>query len=328
MEQPPEILIARPIDEIREFHLVLSLAGDRQEIHSAQIQPLASETNDNVIRFQFPEQIWQQLKTNAGYWWNVWAVPEEMSSKIQRAKWTTCFVRHLHLVRLGSNLKYKESGALPVIDLGVQKQLGWESTQSTPDRPEVHRKTVANENYNSTDETTKQRKAEPQFTQSLVAKSDDSFWRRIRLAVKNIPRSTEPELILKGNVNVLDGYLDQVVEYADYLHVVGWKLLKAGPADVIEFESADGQTVKSTRVSRPDLEFAFPQVTGAAQAGFEVKLRAKKFKTEYGYEFTLVAKSDGEEVSRVNVTRFVSENDSSLSQGPFWFGKSDRLMIG
>ena len=336
LETAPELLIADPLQEISEFRLVLSLAGESDELHSMTIQPTARE--GNILRFAVTDDVWQKLRTNVGYWWNIWAIPTDASMPILRSKKSPCFIRHLNLVRIeGSKLKYKDRGALPVIDLGVQKQLGWDKSTSAPDRPEteVKRAVVASAADKTSDlSIANQGKRESASSPSIETKqmaTPPPLWKRIAKAVKRPkPTSQQPAepVVPKGNQNVLDGYIDQVAEYPDYLHVVGWKLLQTGPADVIEFESKDGQATKASVISRPDLAFAFPNLTGASDGGFEAKLRAKKFKTEYGYEFTIVAKCDGVELSRVHVSRFITDSTEEPNAGPFWFGKSDRLTIG
>ena len=101
-----------------------------------------------------------------------------------------------------------------------------------------------------------------------------------------------PQVI--GHAVMAEGYIDRIVDGEGMMLVGGWILLDQGAADSIELVSADGDQVKCKSVHRPDLVPAFPEKENALNAGFEASLAGKKFSRDDQYEFTLIAKSDGE----------------------------------
>jgi hypothetical protein len=134
--------------------------------------------------------------------------------------------------------------------------------------------------------------------------------------------SQVPEMV----ANFQEGYIDQIIEQPEFLHVVGWMLMKSGPLESIEFESTKQHRVTASRVQRPDVEKGYPKIESAIDSGFEVKLKAEHFKTEFGYEFMILGKINGKTVGRLRVIRLHNEN-GPRDDGPFWFGRSERLTI-
>lgn len=324
-EDPPEIQFARPNYEIREYQFVISFAGETEDIHRITIDSVDTADQENVFRFQIPDAMWQQLRSNVGYWWNLWAIPADANHPILRFEHSSALIRHRHLPRIeGSDLQYIEDGALPIIDLGVSKQIGWETPEITPSRPDIlDRMPVHNV------EIPKDFDVEDYGRPNLYpSREPDSIGQRMAKWIGLNKKTKFRPFTRKGNVMVLDGYLDQVVEHPDYIHIIGWVLLKTGAADSVEFLSSNQHSVKSRQVRRPDLEFGFPNIDSACEAGFEVKLKLDQFKTDLGYEFELITRVKDEVISRVHVTRFKNpDNNQKLGGGPYWFGNSERITI-
>ena len=310
LEQPPEFCIAEPQQPTIAYHVALSLGGETEEVRQATIDPIIE---DGVVRLKFPQEIWETLRTNVGYWWSVWAVPADSKSPILRSKNALVLLRHEALPRLaGSRLKYKDKGSLPVIDLGVAKQQGWTRPEVVPDRPTVDPKQFGRQ------------QTDPLSTGDVGASNSPDqggFWQRLLPSINF--RSDENKA---RNSNVRDGYLDNILLTSDYLFLGGWVLLKDGPADLVEFHALTEKSVAAKRVIRPDLESSFPDIPQANRGGFEVKLRSAHFKIDTGYEFFLVTHSDGEIASRLHVKINATEQ-SDLPRTLYWFGGSERLEI-
>ena len=303
----PKLSFSCPDHAIKEFHFAFSFGGELEEVHRVTLRPLKSE--DGMLTFQIPEEVWILFKTNVGYWWNAWAVPEDHHEAVFRFAHSSAIIRHRAIPRVpGSELNYSNDGSLPVIDLGVSKQLGWATPELIPSRPETQlmpqKRTVSNVPDSQPEERNGKR---------------DSLWQRM---------TSRSHSKVNFQENILDGYLDKISEERDYIHVVGWILLKTGPADSIEITSGTGKVTKARLIVRPDIELSFPKMVGSRNAGFEVKLKRSAIETEFGYQFDIVAISGEATACRIGVKRLSSPGESALIEsGPWWFGKSAQLTI-
>ena len=61
--------IRQPQIQVQQFVLAFSLGGEVDEIHREAIEPVAE--SDGVLSFSVSSELWNQLKTNVGYWWMV-----------------------------------------------------------------------------------------------------------------------------------------------------------------------------------------------------------------------------------------------------------------
>ena len=218
-------------------------------------------------------------------------------------------IRHQAIPRLpDSKLKYTSDGSLPIIDLGVSKELGWATPDITPSRPETI--------------VSPQKRKVSNLTKASIEKQNSNhggIWNKI---IGGRSR--------RNNVHdaILDGYLDKISEEREYIHIVGWLLLKTGPADSIKIVTDDGKTIKAQSVVRPDIEMGFPQITLSCNSGFEAKIKRTSINTEFGYQFSIVANQTEETVCRINIERITTPGESALMDaGPWWFGNSANLTI-
>jgi len=106
--------------------------------------------------------------------------------------------------------------------------------------------------------------------------------------------------------------IDRIREQPARLELEGWLLLESGPPDTIE-AIAPGVTRTARRVDRPDVANVFPDVPGAAAAGFALTLPATIFAPEGDYDFTLQAGSRNQTEFRCRIVR--SRNGGPSSPG-------------
>ena len=306
-ESAPELRLRHLGHPIKEFHFAFSLAGESEEVHREILQP--SEVEDGILSFQIPEDLWAKFKTNVGYWWNVWAVPEDRRQPIFRFPDHSVMIRHQAIPRIsGSQLKYTSDGSLPIIDLGVSKELGWATPDLTPSRPETLVSPQKRRGSNLAKASTEKQNSK-----------QGGLWNRIvgRRSIRNDLQEA-----------ILDGYLDKISEEREYIHIVGWLLLKTGPADSIKIVTDSGKTIKAQPVVRPDIEMGFPQLVLSCNSGFEAKIKRADITTEFGYQFSIIAVHNEETVCRINIERITTPGESALiDAGPWWFGNSANLTI-
>ena len=114
------------------YTLVLSLGGWLEEISSIECEP--TELRDETIALEVPEQLWNGLRSNVGYWWNVIATRD--GRPLARGAEVRCLIRHEALPRIdGSTLRYPDGGQFAITYLGGDRQLGWSDRGDLPSRP-------------------------------------------------------------------------------------------------------------------------------------------------------------------------------------------------
>jgi radical SAM protein with 4Fe4S-binding SPASM domain len=133
-EEPPAIELARPDIGAEEYTLCLSVGG---ELDGALTWPLVQlDADGDDLVFGFPSEAWEQMRTNLGYWWFVYAISAEERPAILRSREIRCLIRHEPVARVvGSTIAYPDQGHLPVVDLGGAKQPGWIEPGDIPARP-------------------------------------------------------------------------------------------------------------------------------------------------------------------------------------------------
>jgi hypothetical protein len=99
-----------------------------------------------------------------------------------------------------------------------------------------------------------------------------------------------------------DGSIDGVTHRGGTLEVTGWVLLPDGPADEVRIVAASGHRVVAAQVSRPDLAYAFPTVTGAGHAGWSAALPSVEAGADGGHAFAIHALRGTTTVMRLPVT--------------------------
>ncbi len=116
------------------------------------------------------------------------------------------------------------------------------------------------------------------------------------------------------------GFLDEVRELEDGLHLRGWMLLGDGAPDGVEVEYADGCSACATSEKRPELARAFPLVPMAEDGGYAVRLPLAAFPPERDCSFEILA-FRGERVAfRCRVLRRRRPAGSNPEEGPYWTG--------
>ena len=281
--------IRTPDLQVEKYVIALSLGGQVQEVHQFDRAP-TSEI-DGVLCFDLPQQIFEALKTNVGYWWMIWAIPENRKQNVIRCEEVRCIIRHQELVRLeGSKLHYRDQGFVPVSDLGGNKQSGWQDPSHLPARPMAafH----GREGKKLTD-----------LREDRVREEADST------AQANPPFKGLFRRWFAGEVEagVKDAYLDGVKQFADSLQISGWIMLNGGAADSVEIVSLDGETLVACAKERPDIASGFPKIESANMAGFEATLSDEHYWNKDRYQFSIVAKRNGKVEFRCHVRCFGGE---------------------
>jgi len=237
--------------------------------------------------------MWQRLKPNVGYWWMAWAIPSEKSHNPVRLEETRCLIRHLELVRLeGSRLRYHDQGFVPVTDLGGTKRAGWQDPNHLPARPVAafHGRAKKAEP-----------KIEPPINQSASLDGSKDVADKPHGILARIFGPSEGQSAVES-AEIKNAYLDHVSQLTDGIKVCGWLMLKNGSADQVEIHGPDDHIVVCTVVQRVDISRGYPKLESAIDAGFEAKLVDEKFLRGDRYQFTIVAKQNGQTAFRCQVT--------------------------
>ena len=282
---PVPIQIRQPPLPVREFVLMVSLGGEDEEVHRSTLQP-TSQT-DEALTFAIPNETWNQLKPNVGYWWMVWAIPELESQRPLRCAEARCVIRHQPLPRIAdSTLRYADRGFVPVSDLGGGKQEGWSQQENVPQRPLV----ALNGRHSSpgpVPQPINQTQSSPLRAGSMLG------W------INQLVGSEQSKQPQHG---IADGYLDVAASGKSSLKISGWIMLVDGPAESVEVVGLKGDTVVATVFERADVADQFPQHADAINAGYEVVLEDDLFWQQDCYRFAIVAKRNGRVEFRCNVT--------------------------
>lgn len=117
------------------YYLAIAAGGECDELHVTEVE--VSERHDGTATLKIPRALWKKLRTNLGYWWNVWEVSSSRQSnaKLPAAQ---CLVRHEKLPRVKeSKLRYLDEGELAVCDLGGEKEHGFVDRIASSARPDV-----------------------------------------------------------------------------------------------------------------------------------------------------------------------------------------------
>jgi radical SAM protein with 4Fe4S-binding SPASM domain len=139
-ESPPRTIeMKRPEPPPAESYvIVIAFGGEAEHVQSLPLEPIDSA--GDVIRFEFPQLLWQGFRPNLGYWWFVCATSEQGEERIVRRSQLRCVIRHRPIPRLeGSPLRYPDEGNLPVVDLGSWKGAA-DSAPLFPPRPKLGRR--------------------------------------------------------------------------------------------------------------------------------------------------------------------------------------------
>ena len=85
--------------------------------------------------------MWEELDTNAGWWWAVYAISKDHAESHLRSEEVRCLIRHREIPRVeGSALRYADQGHLSPTYLGGERQVGWHERDQRPPRPELREK--------------------------------------------------------------------------------------------------------------------------------------------------------------------------------------------
>jgi hypothetical protein len=131
--EAPAIRIARHEHTVDSYLLALSLGGEREHVEVFAVEP--SEAADRSIEYEIPDEVWEGLRTNLGYWWAVFGLGADEAGRTLRSSEIRCLVRHEDVPRIeGSNLRYPDQGHRAPVDLGGGMQSGWRggAPQSRP----------------------------------------------------------------------------------------------------------------------------------------------------------------------------------------------------
>ena len=281
--------IRDPGTQIDEFMMAISLGGQTEEVHHQSIEPVSNQ--DGVLTFELPDQIFDSLKTNVGYWWMIWAIPVDRHQKPVRCEEVRCVIRHKEMPRLaGSKLHYVDQGFVPVSDLGGNKKAGWQDPNHLPARP-----VAAFHGRGQLQES-----AAAQSSTGTVSRSDDPSSAPETKPAPGILKRLLASAGRSSESGIKDACLEVISQKSDSLMISGWVLLNSGAADSIEIVCADGAVVASAK-ERHDIAAGFPEHETAINAGFEAVLPDEMFWNKDRYQFAIIAWRDGHIEFRCNV---------------------------
>jgi glutamate-1-semialdehyde 2,1-aminomutase len=129
----PTITLRSARGPVGPYRLLLSPGGVPDEVIEADFA--AVESADGSVELEVPEELWNELETNIGYWWAVLAFGGG-SRPVVRTDGVRCLIRHEALPRIPeSALKYADGGHFSHLYLGGNRELGWDERGELPDRP-------------------------------------------------------------------------------------------------------------------------------------------------------------------------------------------------
>jgi radical SAM protein with 4Fe4S-binding SPASM domain len=311
--QKPNLRIRKPLREIKDYYVGLSIGGQSAGIIFVPIsiaeakaskdpsksEPMADHKAAESVELELPDSIWAGLDSNVGYWWMVWGVPTNPDQQTVRLTSTRCFIKHQSLPRIeGSELRYHDQGFVPITDLGGAKKVGWSDQNQVPERPTVAAAELS-------------KPANPAIQSLVVPSNGDQPSNVLSRMIGKVLGSQ-----VKLRPIVLDGYIDSFEQADDALQIRGWLLLQDGAADSIEIVSRQDETLKVSPMDRPDLMTAFPKVARANQAGYQAVLPDDQFWVTDHYEFYIVAKRGTMEAFRCLVTLPTQGESENFPAGP------------
>jgi hypothetical protein len=94
--EPPVLRMHRPEREVRAWHVALALGGESDRLRTFGVECVPEGAR--VLRLSFPEDAWQEMEPDIGYWWAAFAETADGSwVGMQRPH---CLVRHQALPRM------------------------------------------------------------------------------------------------------------------------------------------------------------------------------------------------------------------------------------
>ncbi len=310
-EPPISVEFSVPPFQVQRFAVALAFAGETDEIH--RFEATEFTISDNRVSLEVPLPIWNLLRTNVGYWINVWAIPSHPCRPLERMKESFAVIRHEPLERIAnSTLRYSSDGALPIVDLGGRKAQGF-PINSSSNRPSLHTATLK----------------DVRGSVSSIAKEELTRKQGVRNWLNSLLfRPTTERFALTLNDGVVDGYFDKIIENDDSILIQGWLLFKTGAPSSVSFRTSM-RTVVAKPVARYDIAMSFPKAKNALQSGFEVELTWDDVANVRSYQVQLVATNDSGEESVVSVEGIGNTaDDKGFEGGPYWFGQSKSVAIG
>jgi radical SAM protein with 4Fe4S-binding SPASM domain len=199
---PPAIAIDPPCEPVDAYYLGLALGGESDEVHVCALEPVAASTGDG-LEFSIPAEVWEQLTTNLGYWYAIFAPSARDGQRVLRSAEIRCLIRHEVVPRIaGSTLRYGNQGFLPVADLGGDRQPGW-TVRDVLERP------VAGEF--ATQNGRRHRRVPPEVGETarpngrLSLADHLEVTRRVREVVRtSLPADSTVAVVTKGDDALLD----------------------------------------------------------------------------------------------------------------------------
>jgi radical SAM protein with 4Fe4S-binding SPASM domain len=132
--EPPTFRVAAPREPVARWFVALALGGDADGLRLHEVQPF--EDSDGSLALELPDGVWEDLETNLGHWWAIFAECAERPGRMMRSPEIRCLIRHEPIPRISdSNLRYPDQGHLAVVDLGGGKEAGWGGGHAPQARP-------------------------------------------------------------------------------------------------------------------------------------------------------------------------------------------------
>ncbi len=139
LDAPPVIRFRRPERAIARYVLLLSLGGASEDVERVRFGH--AERRGEMLELTVPEDVWERLTTNVGWWWALFAMSDDKAESHLRSEEVRCLIRHEEIPRVeGSTLGYADGGHLSPTYLGGRRQVGWRERGTPPPRPDLRAK--------------------------------------------------------------------------------------------------------------------------------------------------------------------------------------------
>ncbi len=105
--EAPDLRVRRPNRPIRSWHVAIAPGGHRERLRTFEVKGVVESLR--VVRMAFPEDLWEEMKPNAGHWWA--AFGQGYNDAWVGMATPRCMVRERDLPRVaGSTLRYPREG--------------------------------------------------------------------------------------------------------------------------------------------------------------------------------------------------------------------------
>jgi radical SAM protein with 4Fe4S-binding SPASM domain len=199
-ETAPVFRVAPPSETVERWFVALALGGEREQLELHELTPAPAE--DGMLELALPDEVWNGMRSNLGYWWVVLGLSAERPAWTLRSREIRCLIRHESIPRMAdSNLRYPDQGHLAVVDLGGGKEAGWSNPRAPQSRPRLGER--RNDAWQSSRLDRDRGNAE-NGARSMSPRDYDRLVRRVRAVVaRELPADATLLVTSKGDDDLL-----------------------------------------------------------------------------------------------------------------------------